>query len=84
MESPIITIRRVDEISLFVGKNPISGMLNHKDDLAAFLHSFANRRKHLPCAIIWLCFRWIKGKTFYVVYWLPRQPVPTTAVIGTH
>jgi hypothetical protein len=31
----------VDEISLFIGKNPVSGMLNPKDGLAVFLLSFA-------------------------------------------
>jgi len=32
---------QVDEISLFIGKNPVSGMLNPKDLLAVFLLSFA-------------------------------------------
>jgi len=52
---------------LFAGKNPVSGMLNRKGVLAAFLYIFANYRKRLTYAIFWLRFRWINEKTSSVV-----------------
>jgi hypothetical protein len=56
-------IRREGEISLFVGKNPVSGMLKRVERLAAFLRSFGVPRKPVTCAIFWLCFRWNTGRT---------------------
>ena len=61
--TPDSIIRREDEISLFDGKNPFSGMLNPVGILAVFLHNFADRVKPLTCAIFWFCFRWITGRT---------------------
>jgi len=60
----------VDEISLFIGKNPVSGMLNHKDLLAAFLLSFAQLSETLKLCNILVMFPLDKRKTSYVVGYL--------------
>ncbi|HCL84058.1 MAG TPA: hypothetical protein DIC22_08780 [Chitinophagaceae bacterium] len=39
--------------------------------MAVFLLSFAVSGKPLTCAIFWLCFRWMNGKTGPVSKFLP-------------
>jgi hypothetical protein len=53
-----------DEISLFVGKNPVLGMLKPWQKPGRFfIKQLGFPGNHLSCAIFWLCFRWITGRT---------------------